>query len=333
MPLVSSKEVLNNAMAGGYAVGAFNANNAETAQAIVEAAQEEQSPVIVLVSQGAIKYAGLEFATAMVRTLAELATVPVVLQLDHGTDFLENVRCLRAGFSSLMYDGSSTPLEDNIRMTAMVAEMSHAVGVTVEAELGKITKIEDYESLLPSGYDYSSKLPPEVQKLVKQKMADPEQAAEFVEKTGCDTLAAAIGSVHGMKRAIQPLNLERLDAIRQRTGVPIALHGASGVICTRSDAEEAGIHLEDYEGTLEDGIAHGVSKINVGTELSMEFLRGIREALDARPGEKDLRKILLPGKQLVKEKVRYYINLFGSKGKAGPTHSTGLTPSEIKYSE
>jgi fructose-bisphosphate aldolase class II len=136
-----------------------------------------------------------------------------------------------------------------------------------------------------------------------------------------------------MKAAVQPLNIERLDAIREKTGVPIVLHGASGVICTRADAEKAGIKLAAYEGTIEDAVKHGISKINVATELSMEFLRGIKEALAARPGEKDMRKILLPGKELVKEKVRSYIKLFGCAGKGRMAGASGITSSEIKYHE
>jgi len=319
MPLVTSKELLQNAQAGGYAVGAFNANNMECVQAVIETAEDEQAPVILQVSQGAIKYAGLEFATQLVKTAAELATVPVVLHLDHGTDFLQNVRCLRAGFTSLMFDGSALPLEENIKITAKIAEIAHSCGIPVEAELGKIPKIED---------DLT-------EEQVNSLMADPNQAAEFVERTGLDSLAAAIGSVHGMKESIQPLNIERLDQIRERTGVPVVLHGASGVLLSRESAAEKGVKLRSYEGTLEDAIEHGVSKINVATEISMAFLRGMKEAFEKNPGEKDMRKIILPGKSKVKETVRGYIRLFRSNGKAVKDgyQASGLTASEIKYHE
>jgi fructose-bisphosphate aldolase class II len=318
MPLVTSKELLKRAQAEGFAVGAFNANNMECVQAVIETAEEEQSPVILQVSQGAIAYAGLEFATMLVKTAAELATVPVVLHLDHGTDFLQNVRCLRAGFTSLMFDGSSLPLDENIKITRKITEIAHAVGVPVEAELGKIPKVEDNLT----------------QEQVDNLMADPEQAQRFVEETDCDSMAVAIGSVHGMKESIQPLNIERLDEIKQRTGLPLVLHGASGVLCTRADAAEKGVKLESHQGTLEDAIKHGISKVNVATELSMAYLRGMKEAFEARPGEKDMRKIMLPGKNAVKEVVRYYIKLFGSNGKAGRNGAvSGLTASEIKYHE
>jgi len=334
MPLVSSKEVLQKAMNEGYAVGAFNANNAEMVQAVVETAEEEKAPVILQISQGAIKYAGLEFATAMVKTVADLASVPVVLHLDHGTDFLQNVKCVRAGFTSLMYDGHAEELGKNIEVTARIAEIAHAVGIPVEAELGTIPKIEDYESMLPADYDYSTKLPADVQAKVEALMADPDQAAQFVEQTNADSVAAAVGSVHGMQRAVQPLNIARLDAIREKTGVPLVLHGGSGVICARKDAEELGIKLEDHEGTIEDAIKHGMSKVNIATELSLEFLGGIKDALAKDPNQKDMRKILLPGKERVKEKVRYYIRLFDSAGKGVVAGAqSGLSASEIKYAE
>lgn len=318
MPLVTSKELLQRAQAEGYAIGAFNANNMECVQAVIETAEEEQSPVILQVSQGAIAYAGLEFATMLVRTAAELATVPVVLHLDHGTDFLQNVKCLRAGFTSLMFDGSGLPLEENMKTTKRITEIAHACGVPVEAELGKIPKVEDNLT----------------QEQVIALMADPEQAQRFAEETECDSMAVAIGSVHGMRESIQPLNIERLDELKTRTGLPMVIHGASGVLCTRADAEAKGIKLESYEGTLEDAIKHGIAKINVATELSMAYLRGMKEAFEAKPNEKDMRKIMLPGKNAVKDVVRYYIKLFGSSNKSNQNGATtGLTTSEIKYHE
>lgn len=334
MPLVSSKELLIKAQQEGYAVGAFNANNMECVQAVIETAEEERAPVILQVSQGAIAYAGLEFASMLVKVAAELATVPVVLHLDHGTDFDQNVRCLRAGFTSLMYDGSSQPIEENIAVSSKIAEIAHACGIPVETELGKIPKIEDYEPMLPAGYDYSTKLPKEVQEKVTALMADPDQAEEFVARTHCDSLAAAVGSVHGMKRDIQPLNIERLVAIKERTGVPLVLHGASGVIKSREDADRMGIKLESYEGTLEDAVKNGIAKVNVATEVSMAFLRGMKAAFEKDPGQKDMRKILLPGKNEVKGTVRGFMKLFGCGGKAGrPAGAGGLQESAIKHHE
>ncbi len=335
MPLVTSKEMLIKAQQGGYAVGAFNANNMEMVQAVIQTAEEEQSPVILQVSQGAIAYAGLEFASMLVKVAAELAAVPVVLHLDHGTDFFQNVRCLRAGFTSLMYDGSATPLEDNIRVTRQIVEIAHACDIPVEAELGKIPKIEDYEAMLPADYDPRTKLPQAVQDKVASLMAKPEDVERFVSETGCDTLAAALGSVHGMKGDVQPVSIARLQQIRKRTDVPLVMHGSSGVLRTRADAEAKGIELAEGEGTLEDAIKNGVCKINVATELSMSFLRGMKEAWEKKPGEKDMRKIFLPGRNAVKESVRSYIRQFGSAGKASDFggQAAGIQGGEIKYHE
>jgi len=335
VPLVTSKEMLVKAQQGKYAVGAFNANNMEMVQAVIQAADEERSPVILQVSQGAIAYAGLEFASMLVKVAAELASIPVVLHLDHGTDFFQNVRCLRAGFTSLMYDGSDTPLQDNIRVTAKIVEIAHSCGIPVEAELGKIPKIEDYEGMLPADYDVNTKLPADIQQQVASLMAKPEDVERFVAETGCDSLAAALGSVHGMKSDVQPLNIERLQQIRKRTDIPLVLHGSSGVLRSRADADAKGIRLADYEGTVEDAIQHGICKINVATELSMTFLRGAREAWDKKPGEKDLRKVLKPGRDAVKEAVKAYIRQFGSAGKAADfvVQAQGIGGGEIKHHE
>jgi len=335
VPLATSKQMLIKAQQGGYAVGAFNANNMEMVQAVIQAAEEEQAPVILQVSQGAIAYAGLEFASTLVKVAAELSTVPVVLHLDHGTDFFQNVRCLRAGFTSLMYDGSAQPLEENIAVTRTIVDIAHSCDIPVEAELGKIPKIEDYEQMLGAGYDVRTKLPPSVQKAVADLMARPEDVEHFVTTTGCDSLAAALGSVHGMKSDVQPLSIARLQQIRQRTDVPLVLHGSSGVLRTRAEAEAKGIALQEGEGTVEDAIKNGVCKINVATELSMTFLRGMRAAWEQRPGEKDMRKIIKPGRDAVKEAVRSYIRQFGSTGKAADVliQGKGIEGGEIKHHE
>jgi len=340
MPLVTSKELLLKAQAEGYAVGAFNANNMECVKAVIEAAEEEQAPVILQVSQGAIKYAGLAMATAMVKAAAESAAVPVVLHLDHGTSYEQNVQCLVAGFTSLMYDGSANPLEKNIEISAKIAEIGHLVGVPVECELGKIPKVEDY--FTPEEiFDLSTnKSVPEAVEVVRQKagasveslMADPAQAKRFVEGTGADSLAAATGSIHGMWDDIWPLRIDRIEEIKKATDLPIVLHGSSGVIRTRKDAEERGIVLKDNEGTLEDAVKAGIAKVNVATAISMTFLAGAKKAFEERPGERDLRKILSPGLQNAKALVKSYIQLLGSSGKAELTGKASAK-SEIKHAE
>jgi fructose-bisphosphate aldolase class II len=302
MPLVSSKEWLLKAQKEKFAIGAFNANNMEFVEAVIETAEEEKAPVFLQISQGAIKYAGLEMATNMVRTAAELASIPVILHLDHGTDFEQNVRCLRAGFTSLMFDGSKLPFEENVKITAKIVEIAHSCSIPVEAELGQVGQSKD-------------KLTPEQ---IEALMTQPEEAAKFVKLTKCDSLAVAIGSVHAMKTREARLDIERLKKIRKLVDIPLVLHGSSGVALD----------------SIQEGIANGICKVNVATQLSMAFIKGMADALKANPNEVDARKILLPGKLAVKEKVREYIKVFNSSGKGiieGAKSS--LTSSEIKHHE
>jgi fructose-bisphosphate aldolase class II len=283
MPLVTSKEMLLAAVEGHFAVGAFNANNMEQVQAIVDAAVEEKSPVILQVSQGAIRYAGLEFATAMVKSAAAEADVPVVLHLDHGTDFAQNVRCLRVGFTSLMFDGSKLPFEENVAVTARIAEIAHIAGIPVEAELGKVLQATD-------GVGDAE---------VRAAMTQPGQALEFITRTGCDSLAVAIGSVHAMKNAEAELDIERLKELRAAVAdVPFVLHGSSGV----------------KESSEVEAIGYGIAKINVATMLNQAFTAALKEALAADPNNVDPRKFLLASRDAVKEVVRHKMRLFGSSG-------------------
>ncbi|OGF47804.1 MAG: tagatose-bisphosphate aldolase [Candidatus Firestonebacteria bacterium RIFOXYC2_FULL_39_67] len=302
MPLVSSKEWMLKAQKEKFGIGAFNANNMEFVEAIIEVAEEEKSPVIIQVSQGAIKYAGLEMATEMVKAAAALASVPVVLHLDHGTDYLQNVRCLRAGFTSLMFDGSALSFEDNVKMTAKITEMSHACNIPVEAELGKVLQIGDNNSA----------------ETIEKAMTQSEEAVKFVAATKIDSLAVAIGSVHAMKDRTAKLDIPRLKKIRSVIDIPLVLHGSSGV-----DPE-----------SIKEGIANGLCKINVATQLSVSFVKAIGEAYNKNPNEKDMRKILLPGKNAVKDRVREYMGYFGCKGKGIITGAkSGIQSSEIKHHE
>jgi fructose-bisphosphate aldolase, class II len=284
MPLVTSKELFARAMKERYAIGAFNANNMEMVQAIVEAAEEERSPVILQVSQGAIKYAGLAFATEIAKIAANQATIPVVLHLDHGTDFEQNVACFRAGFTSLMFDGSSRPFAENIAITHKVCEIAHIGGVVVEGELGKIGGTEDHITV--SALDAT--------------MTDPDEALEFVQKSGVDSLAVAVGTVHRMRTKDAKLDYERIKKIRDLLGIPLVLHGASGV----------------SDESSREAIACGICKINVATELNGAFVRGMKDGIVAMPDEVDPRKILKLAKKNVKEVVRERIRVFGSAGKA-----------------
>ena len=284
MALVTLTELMEKAEAGKYAVGAFNCNNMEIVQAIVEAAEEEESPVIVQASQGAIKYAGLAYITAMTKLAAARANVPVALHLDHGTSFEQVVQCIREGFSSVMIDGSKLALEDNIALTNKVMEVAKSVGVSVEAELGKIGGTEDDISV--SDWEAT--------------MTDPREAKYFVEQTKVDALAVAIGTAHGQYKGIPQLDFERLIKIKELVDIPIVLHGSSGV------PDEA----------LRKAVELGVRKINIDTNIREAFVKGVRRALEDNPREIDPRRILGPAKAEMKAIIREKIRLFGSSGKA-----------------
>jgi len=280
MPLVTSKEILQIALAQHFAVGAFNANNMEMVQAIIETAQEEGAPVILQVSQGAIRYAGLDYAVGLVKIAATQASVPVVLHLDHGTSFEQNVLCLRAGFTSLMFDGSKLPYEENVAISKKVCEIAHIAGIPVETELGRVLQAKDGVT----------------SEEVEAAMTDPDQAKEFVVQTGADSLAVAVGSVHAMETREATLDISRIEAIRRKVGVPLVLHGSSGV---------------KHESVVE-AIEHGICKVNVATYLNQAFVQGMREGFEKHPDEVDPRKYLSIARENVKEAVREKIRLFKS---------------------
>ncbi len=302
MTLVTSKQMLLSALENHYAVGAFNANNMEQIQAIVEAAEEERAPVILQVSQGAIGYAGLEFAAAMVKTAASLVSVPIVLHLDHGYDFEQNVRCLRAGFTSLMYDGSKQPFDENVATTRKIVEIAHIAGIPVEAELGRVAQSSDCLS-----YEEICAL-----------MTDPAQAKEFVVRTSVDSLAVACGSVHAMRTQEAELDIERLQAVHEQIpNVPLVLHGSSGV-----KAE-----------SVVEAIQHGICKINVATYLNQAFARGLREGLEKYADSVDPRKPLSLSRDYVKEAVREKIRLFGSSGVIDAARGFRTAPIKFRSAE
>jgi fructose-bisphosphate aldolase class II len=288
MAFTTTKDMLKEAQKGRYGIGAFNANNMEIIQAIIETAEEEKAPVILQASQGAIKYAGLDMIVAMVKVLAEKANIPVALHLDHGTDYYQNIKCLRAGFTSLMFDGSKLPFNENVTMTKKVVEMAHACSIPVEAELGQIGKMDDSDE------------PGIALEKVKESMAVPEEAAKFVELTEIDFLAAAVGTIHGCRTPFAKLDISRIEKIRELTGVPLVLHGASGV----NDDE------------VRKGIAAGICKINIDTRIRMIFTKKMKEILDENPNQIDPRKILEPAKEAAKEIIRDRMRVFGCCGKA-----------------
>lgn len=284
MPLVTTKEILEKAMREKYAIGAFNANNIEMVQAIIEAAEEENAPLILQASQGAIQYAGLENISAIVRNAAATAKVPIALHLDHGTDYEQNVKCLCMGFTSLMFDGSKLPYNENVSITRKIVEMGHAVGVPVEGEIGRIAGTEDHITVSE----------------VEANMTEPEEALRFFRDTGVDSLAVAVGSVHRMKKKEAKLDHERIKSISKLVKIPLVLHGSSGVM----------------DDEMKKGINEGLCKINVATQLNMAFVEGMKKALKDKPEEVDPRKILKVSKELLKEVVKDRIRVFGCGGKA-----------------
>ncbi|MCL1816359.1 MAG: class II fructose-1,6-bisphosphate aldolase [Clostridiales bacterium] len=284
MALIAMKPLLEAAVRDRYAVGAFNCNNMEIVQAIIEAASIERSPVIIQASQGAIKYAGLEYIVALTHIAAQLADVPIALHLDHGTSYEQCCDCIEKGFTSVMIDGSKHELEKNISLTKQVLAVARPRGVSVEGELGKITGTEDdiFVSERESMY------------------TDPKEAAYYVRQTGVDALAIAIGTAHGQYKGEPKLDMARLSEITQLIDTPIVLHGSSGV------PNEA----------IREAIARGVRKVNIDTNIREHFMGALNGALAINPEELDPRKVLAPARQAATEIIREKIRLFGSAGKA-----------------
>jgi fructose-bisphosphate aldolase, class II len=284
MPLVSMKEMLIKAKAEGYAVGQFNLNNLEFTQAILQAAEEEKSPVILGVSEGAARYmGGFKTVVKMVEGLLEdyKITVPVAIHLDHGSSFEKCKEAIDAGFTSVMIDASHHPFEENVATTSKVVEYAHSKGVSVEAELGTVGGQED---------DVSGSI----------IYADPAECKELVERTGIDCLAPALGSVHGPYKGEPKLGYKEMEEIGQATGLPLVLHGGTG------------IPTHD----IQKSVSLGTAKINVNTENQIASAKAVRETLAAKPNEYDPRKYLGPARDAIKETVIGKMREFGSSGKA-----------------
>ncbi len=307
MPLRTNKELLTLAKTGGYAVGAFNINNMEILQAIVFAGQEEKSPAILAVSEGAIQYAGMPYIVSMARIASDQASIPLSLHLDHGKDMNLIQSCIENGFTSVMIDGSHLEFEGNIAITQKVVKMAHERGVSVEAELGRLKGIEDSVSVSERDSFLTS----------------PQAAEEFVEKTGVDALAIAVGTSHGAYKfkGEAKLDFERLKEILRRVNIPLVLHGASGVPQpVLEKAEKYGAKLPGAKGipdeAIQKAISLGIAKINIDTDLRLSLIGAIREVLITKPEEFDPRKILGPGREAIKQTVQSKMRLFGSSGKA-----------------
>ena len=304
--LVTNKDLMVPARRKAYGVGAFNVNNLESVLAVSEAAGEEKSPAIVAATPSAIKYGGLPYLAKIVKTAAESSPAPMSLHLDHGEDFDTVSKCISAGFTSVMIDGSHLKFEENIALTKRVVDLAHPKKVSVEAELGRLAGVEE--------------------KTVAEKEAiltDPDSAEEFVKRTGVDALAVAVGTSHGAYKfkAEPKLDFERLKIISEKVDIPLVLHGASSVPkWIIEKAAKYGAQLEGAKGIPEEhiqkAISLGIAKINIDTDLRLAFTATVREVLTNSPKEFDPRKILGPAKDAMKEVIKGKMRLFDSSGKA-----------------
>ena len=309
MPLVTTKEMFEKSMKEGFAIGAFNVNNMEIIQAIVDAAEAQKSPVILQASSSAIKYARINYLMKMVEAATESSSIPIAIHLDHGPDFETCKQCIDAGFTSVMIDGSKYDFEENVDLTKKVVDYAHERGVVVEAELGKLAGIEDEVNVSSDDAMYT----------------DPDQAKEFVERTGCDSLAIAIGTSHGAYKfkGEAKLRFDILAKIKEKIpNTPIVLHGASTVIPELVETcNKYGGNIPGAKGVpneiLNEASRLGVSKINVDTDLRLAMTASIRKVFAENPEAFDPRKYLLPAREKIQEVVEFKMkNVFGSSNKA-----------------
>lgn len=283
MELVTTKKILREAQEGHYAIGAFNVENMEMVMAVISAAEEMNAPVIMQTTPSTIKYAGLDYFLANVKVAASRAKVPVVMHLDHGSSFELAAQALRAGYTSIMIDGSHGDFESNIAVSKAVVDMCKPSGIAVEAELGKVGGKEDDLDGGEGGL-----------------YTDPLEAKEFVERTGVDSLAIAIGTAHGMYKGEPKLDLERLSAIRDVVSVPLVLHGGSGIPDTK----------------VQEAIRRGICKVNYATELRIAYTNGVNRCLKENPDTIDPKKYNKAGLDEVKNFVKEKILVCGSQNKA-----------------
>lgn len=282
MSLVTTKEMLLKAQEGNYAVGAFNVENMEMVQAVLAAAEELKAPVIMQTTPSTVKYAGLDYYYANVKAAAQRASVPVAVHLDHGSSFELAMQALRTGYTSIMIDGSHSVFEENIEVSKRVVDACAPSGVPVEAELGKVGGKEDDLDGGAGGY------------------TDPQEAKEFVERTGVDSLAVAIGTAHGVYVGEPKLDLNRLSEIREVVDIPLVLHGASGL------SDEA----------VKESIKRGICKVNFATELRIAYTEAVKQLLETAPDTIDPKKYGAAGRENVKQLVMNRMKVCGCDGKA-----------------
>jgi len=306
MALATGLEILAAARAGRYGVGAFNTNDMEITQAIIEAAEKARSPVIISLSEGALKFGG-DALVEVVRFLGAGASVPVAIHLDHGSSYASCLKAIRLGFTSVMIDMSHEDEATNVRETKRVVEAAHAVGVTVEAEIGRLGGIEEHVDV--SAEDAT--------------LTKPDEAERFMTQSGADYLAVAIGTSHGAyKGKGRPfIDHERIKAIAALLPHPLVMHGASGVPASLVERfNAAGGQIADAVGIHEDdvrlAVTEGIAKINTDTDLRLAFTTRVREILKSEPKEFDPRKILGPARDEMRKVVLERMNVFGSAGRA-----------------
>lgn len=283
MSLVTSKELLLDAQKRNYAVGAFNVENMEMVQAVIAAAEEMNSPVIMQTTPSTVKYASTDYFYANAAAAAKDAKVPVVMHLDHGSSFELAMKAYRSGYTSIMIDGSHGTFEENVAVSSKVVEAVHPGKVPVEAELGKVGGKEDD---LDGGDD--------------NPYTDPKQAVEFVERTGIDSLAVAIGTAHGVYKGEPKLDLDRLSEIRAVVDIPLVLHGTSGV----------------PDATVTECVKRGICKVNYATDLRIAFTKGVKKVFSETPDVIDPKKYNAAGREEVKQYVMQKMEVVGSVGKA-----------------
>lgn len=307
MPLVSLIAMYKPANQKHYAIGQFNVNNMEFVQSALEAAQEMKSPVILAASTSALKYCNFDYLISIVKTGAARVAVPVALHLDHGEKIEDAEKCIKGGFTSVMIDASKESFEENIRITQEVVKMAHPKNVAVEAELGRLGGIEDDVKVSDR----------------EAFLTDPNQAEEFVAKTKCDALAVAVGTSHGAYKfkGEAKLAMDRIKVIKKKVGIPLVLHGASGVDPdTVAKAEKYGAKLPGAKGVPDEAyieaIKLGINKINIDTDLRLTWLATVRQILGDQPDVFDPRKILGPARDAVREVVKNKMKLIGSVNQA-----------------
>ena len=282
--LVTTKEMLLDAQAGHYAVGAFNVESLEFVMAVIKAAEERKSPVIMQTTPGTVKYANLDYFAAMCKVAADAASVPVAIHLDHGDGFDRCIQAMHAGYTSVMIDGSHVPFEDNIALTASVTKVAAPLGIPVEAELGKVGGKEDDGPAVEGENPYT----------------DPDEAEEFVARTGCGSLAVGVGTAHGVYKGTPHIEQGVLKEIRSRLEIPLVLHGTSGV----------------PDDQVAEAIRNGICKVNYATELRQAFTTGFMGYMAANPGCFDPKKPNKPGMQEIYDVVASHMDNLGSTNKA-----------------